>query len=197
MRTVLAVVTATALILAGCSAAGTPATATASPEPTQEEAFLLNGVRLDLQGHCSSVRTDLAERAIAEVECTPMSDVAREVRMFLFNSQADLLDTYQARLGANGVAMRTNAASCGPGQPSEGSYVPGDGAGFVPERGGCYVDDDGHANYAVTSPPYVLVEVDGSVGDGTAVQRFAWLGNQDVPGGPTIWRSEGPASPEK
>ena len=196
MRTVLAVVTATALILAGCSAAGTPATATASPEPTQEEAFLLNGARLDLQGHCSSVRTDVAERAIAEVECTPMSDVAREVRMFLFNSQADLLDTYQARLGTHGVTIRS-AGSCAPGQPVEGSYFPGDGAGFVPERGGCYVDETGHAHYTVTSPPYVLAEVDGNAGDGAAVERFAWLGNQDVPGGPTIWRSDGPASPEK
>jgi hypothetical protein len=49
----------------------------------------------------------------------------------------------------------------------------------------------------MTLPPYVLVEVGGSVGDGSAVERFAWLGNQDVPGAPTIWRSSGPANPEK
>ena len=197
MRTVAAVVVAAVLVLAGCSTGGGPATATTPPEPTQEEVFLLNGVRLDLQGHCAPLRTDLAEHAIAGVECTPTSDVAHLVRLFLFNIQSDLLDTYQARLGAHGVPMQTNAGPCAAGQPSEGSYIPGDGGDFVPERGGCYVDEAGHAHATMTLPPYVLVEVDGSVGDGMAVERYAWLGNQDVPGAPTIWRSSGPANPEK
>jgi hypothetical protein len=196
VRTVVTVLVGAVLLLAGCSATTTPAPATAPPDPTQEELFLLNGARLDLQGLCAPVRSNLADRAIAEVACTPTNDVAHLVRMFLFNSEADLLDVYQARLGAHGVPIRTNA-TCAAGEPSEGSYVPGDGAGFVPERGGCYVDEAGLAHAIVTSPPYVLVEVDGSVGDGPAVERFAWLGNQDVPGGPTIWRSDGPASPEK
>jgi len=184
------------LVLAGCSAAATPAPATALPEPTQEEVFLLNGARLDLQGICAPDRTELADGAIAAVACSPTSDVASLVRMFLFNSEAGMLDAYQARLGAHGVPIRTNG-TCAAGQPSEGSYVPGDGAGFVPQRGGCYVDEAGLAHALVTSPPYVLIEVDGSVADGPAVERFAWLGNQDVPGAPTIWRSTGPASPEK
>jgi hypothetical protein len=41
------------------------------------------------------------------------------------------------------------------------------------------------------------VQVDGREGtliNGT--ERFAWLGNQDQPGGPTLWAEE-PRSPEK
>jgi hypothetical protein len=197
MRTVGAVLVSAVLVLAGCSAAGTPATATAPPVPTQEELFLLNGARLDLQGHCTVARNEPAERAIAEVECIPTSDVAQRVTLFLFNSQVDLLDAYQARMRAQGVPMQTNTGSCEAGQPSEGSYIPSDGGGFNPERGGCYHDENGLAQITMTLPPYVLVEVGGSVGDGSAVERFAWLANQDVPGAPTIWRSSGPANPEK
>jgi hypothetical protein len=197
VRIVVALVVTAGLVLAGCSSAGASATAAVPPEPTQEEVFLLNGARLDLQGRCAPVRIDLAAHAIAGVECTPASDVAHLVTMYLFNSQAELLDTYQARLGARGVPMRTNTGSCAGGQPSEGSYIPVDGADFAAERGSCYVDEAGHAHSAMTLPPFVLVEIDGSVGDGMAVEGFAWLGNQDVPGAPTIWRSTGPASPEK
>jgi hypothetical protein len=42
-----------------------------------------------------------------------------------------------------------------------------------------------------------LVEVEGKVGDIAAVEHWAWLGNQDQPGAPTVWRDNGPASPEK
>ena len=41
------------------------------------------------------------------------------------------------------------------------------------------------------------MEVDGKVADAAAVERWAWLGNQDQPGAPTVWRENGPASPEK
>jgi hypothetical protein len=46
-------------------------------------------------------------------------------------------------------------------------------------------------------PQLVLIELDGTVADIAAVERFGLLGNQDQPGNPTIWRSTGPASPEK
>ena len=65
------------------------------------------------------------------------------------------------------------------------------------ERGGCYLDAGGNAHYTATVPPFALFEVEGKVGDVEAVERWAWLGNQDQPGGPTVWRDNGPVSPEK
>jgi hypothetical protein len=198
------------LALAACStAAATPAPTAVAPgtsvapsaapsAPSQEEQFLLAGMRLDLQTVCDPLREDLADKALAGVQCRPTSDVVSRATVFLFNSERDLLTTYLARLAAHDVPPRSNAGRCLAGQSSEGAYTPGDGGPtLIAQRGGCYVDASGLAHYAVTSPPYVLVEVDGSIGDTAFVERWTWLGNQDVPGGPTVWRSDGPASPEK
>jgi len=37
-----------------------------------------------------------------------------------------------------------------------------------------------------------LIEVDGKVRNIAAMERWAWLGNLDEPGNPTIWRSNAP-----
>lgn len=206
MRTITALALAATLALAACSAAWTPApsatpasAASATPtSPTVAELQLLAGVRLDLQTTCAPLRTDLAKAALAGIECRPTSDVVDRVRLFLFNTQQDLLDTYLARLAAHDVQPRTNGGRCLIGEASEGAYTPGDGGPtLIAARGGCYLDATGMAHYAATAPPFVLMELDGTVGDIAAVERYGWLGNQDVPGGPTIWRSDGPASPEK
>ena len=200
MRTILTRILAlvAVVLVSACSAAPGPVASADPQELTQEELVLLSGMRLDLGGVCAPHRVDLAERALAGVECIPPSDVVDHVTVHLFNSEEDLLAAYQSRLAAHGVPMRTNAGQCLVGQPSEGAYTPEAGGGdLVSTRGGCYIDDAGHAHYAATMPPFVLLEVDGRVADSVAVQRYAWLGNQDQPGSPTIWRSAGPASPEK
>ena len=222
MRTMAILAVVGVLALAGCAAAITPAGPTSSQpaastggalvppagptpvvpiqpgSPTDAEQQLLSRVRLDLQNACAPLRSDLAEGAAAGIECTPSSDVVERVALHLFDTKQQLLASYQARLAAHGVPMRTNRGRCLPGQGSEGGYVPGDDHGVeVAERGGCYVDETGRSRYVATLPPYVLMEVEGKVADAAAVERWAWLGNQDQPGGPTVWRENGPASPEK
>ncbi len=118
--------------------------------------------------------------------------------LYLFDTQTDLMATYEALMAAHDIPMRTNGGRCVPDTKSEGGYVPGDGhpGVVVVERGGCYLDASGNARYVATIPPFALVEVEGKIGDIAAVEHWAWLGNQDQPGGPTVWRDNGPASPE-
>jgi hypothetical protein len=215
MRTIRACALAGALALSACSATGAPTqsrshdpapatsaatgASTAPSAPTADELQLLSRVRLDLQSRCVPLRTDLVAHAVAAVECAPVSDVANRATLSLFDSQADLMATYEALMAAHDVPMRTNGGRCLPDTPSEGGYVPGDGhpGVVVVERGGCYLDTSGNARYLATMPPFVLVEVEGKVADMAAVEHWAWLGNQDQPGAPTVWRESGPASPEK
>ena len=59
----------------------------------------------------------------------------------------------------------------------------------VPYRYGCYFNEFGVANYRFTDPDY-LVYV-GILGTGKDIKRlndWAWRGNQDTPGAPTVWR---------
>ncbi|MFO7531045.1 MAG: hypothetical protein R6W93_01200 [Candidatus Limnocylindrales bacterium] len=178
-------------------AASMPAWKPAVVPPTAEELGLLAGLRLDLEGTCTPLRTDLPDEALAGIECRPLSDDVARVRAYLFDTQAYLLDRYLARLVAQGVEPGTASGRCVPGQASEGPYTPGPQAGLeIAERGGCYVDEAGLAHYLATNPPYVLIELDGTTGDMAALEQWAWLGNQDAPGNPTVWR-EVPVAPSK
>ena len=220
MRTINTLMGAALLLLAACSpapaaspsaapsaepsaapatpAAPTPVGTALPPGTTEAELELLTRIRLDLTTACAPLRTDLPEGAVAGVECTPGGDVVERAAIYLFDTKDALLTTYTAELAAHDVPVRTNGGRCEPGRASEGGYVPGDDHGIeVAERGGCWIDAEGTAHYVATLPPFVLIKVDGAGGDVTAVERWAWLGNQDQPGAPTVWREGGPASPEK
>lgn len=176
-----------------------PGAAEVATAPVEPEAALIHGARLDLQGKCVTLRTDLPAGALGAIECTPASDVAARASMVVFDTQAQLLDAYWANVEAQGIEPRTNGGRCEPGVASEGGYVPGDGhPGLEPvERGACWIDAEGTAHYVATLPPFTLLQVDGRTGSTiSGVERFAWLGNQDQPGGPTLWAEE-PRSPEK
>ena len=164
-----------------------PTVAPASPTAD----VLLSGVRSDLKTVCAPLGTDLPKSAIAGVECTPKSGVVGHVTLYLFSTQQDLLDAYMAQLADHKVQLRSGD-ECVVGKTLEGAYVPGDGLMLVPERNGCYLDASGKAHYVATLPPFVLAEVDGKVGDSAAVWSWAWAGNQDTPGSPTVWRSNAP-----
>ena len=184
----------------------TPTVATA-PSPTVEptsspavlnvtradgERMLRSGVRQDLDA-CAPIAVDVLRSAVAGIRCEPASKVVAGVTLYLFRSQEDLLDAYETWLAAHDIPPQTNGGRCLVDRPSEGGYVPGDDHGIVvAERGGCYLDGSGKAQYAVTLPPFVLAEVDGRVKDIAAVEGWAWRGNQDQPGSPTIWFSTDP-----
>ena len=160
----------------------------APASPTADD--LLSGVRSDLKTVCAPLGTDLPKSAIAGVECTPKSGVVGHVTLYLFSTQQDLLDAYMAQLADHKVQLRSGD-ECVVGKTLEGAYVPGDGL-MLPNRNGCYLDESGKVHYVATLPPFVLAKVDGKVGDSAAVWSWAWAGNQDTPGSPTVWRSNAP-----
>jgi hypothetical protein len=98
-----------------------------------------------------------------------------------------------ALLVAQGVEPGTASGLCGRG--SEGPYTPGPQEGLeIAERNGCDVDEAGLAHYLATNPPFVLIELDGTSGEMAALEQWAWSGNEDQPGNPTVWR-EVPVAP--
>jgi hypothetical protein len=157
-------------------------------EPYSEgEATLFTGLRPDARFACAARRADLPARAVAGVECSPQVDGIDRIGAYLFADREDLLDTYFRRLADNGVKPRSG--SC-PQRAGEVAYVPGDdGATVGPYRYGCYLNEFGVANYRFTDPDYlVYVGILGTSKDLKRLHDWAWRGNQDVPGGPTVWR---------
>lgn len=186
-----------ALLLAACQAGTAAPTATSLPAtPTPQEAQLLFGLRRDASVACAPLRTELPLRAIAGVECHPAAQGVERVSLYLFENERDLLETYLARLADHGLEPRSGICSDG---NSEGGYLPGDGVteALVGERESCFLDELGRAHYEATLPPFVLVGIDGTEADAAELLRWAWVGNQDQPGAPTIWRMSGPVDPEK
>jgi hypothetical protein len=206
----IAIVLALGLVVSACTGAGsaTPGpSASAGPgaggdpsaSPSAGEAELIAGVRSDLAGTCVPFREALPGDATAAISCTPVDQPVERVTLYLFDAQPAMLDAYARWVGAHGITPRSHGGSCLGGGPSEGAYIPGgDVGGTMPERSACQVDATGSAQYAVTLPPFVLATAEsGPGGDMAAVETWTWLGNQDTPGGPTVWNASGPMSPEK
>jgi hypothetical protein len=100
----------------------------------------------------------------------------------LFASDEDLLDAYFARMDAEGIELDSGACSDGEG---EAPYIPGEEE--IAYRHACFVNDEGYANYRATVPGRVYVGLLGRTADARVLEDFAWRGNQDVPGFPTLW----------
>ena len=216
-----AMVLAAALLAAGCGAAApaasvvpavSPAAVAPSPaltpvpggqvpaagvDPTEGEAMLLGGIRTDLRSTCAPLREGLPFAAVASVACTPATDQAVAVRVDMFDEPATMLDAYVALIEAAGVEPETNGGSCFAGEPAEGAWLPAENPAAMAERGGCWFNADGAPVYVTTQPPYVLITVTGTAGSELeTAHAYAWLGNEDVPGAPTLWR-EVPVDAEK
>jgi hypothetical protein len=156
-----------------------------------DEASLFTGLRPDARFACAARRTDLPAHAIAGVECSPQVKGVERIGTYRFADQADMLDTYFKRLADSGVKPRSG--SC-PERAGEAAYMPGDSETDVaPYRNGCFVNEFGIANYRFTAPGApTYVGILGTSKDLAALDDWAWLGNQDVPGSPTVWRDSTP-----
>ena len=206
----LFVIVATALAACGAStgapsspndvpAGAGPAAPTAgsSSPPSAEAAALLRGMRLDLQERCASIVAGLPAEAVAGLACTPAAAAVDSAAIYLFDTQQAMLGAYTAWLDGNSIRIRDRSPGCGPDSVAEFPWIPTIDDALPPERQACHVGLDGRARGAITLPPFVLVTFEGPAVDPAAVARWAWLGNKDQPGSPTVWNAGGPLSPEK
>jgi hypothetical protein len=105
---------------------------------------------------------------------------------YLFESDADMLDAYLARMATEGVGLESGGCLSGEG---ENSYIPWADDGIAPYRHGCFVNDEGYGNYRATLPGFhVYVGLLGRTADARSLEEWAWIGNADTPGNPTLWR---------
>jgi hypothetical protein len=155
------------------------------PEFTIGEKFLYNGIHRDATD-CQPVRDGLPGDAIAGIECRSNDPAVARIGFYLFKNDADMLDAYFARMAAEGVERDSGGSAT---QEGEAAYMPGDDTdGPVPDRDGVFVNAEGYANYRATlSGNHVYIGILGRTADMGSLIDFAWRGNHDVPGQPTLW----------
>ena len=128
---------------------------------------------------------ELPRDAIAGIECASSDPAVARIGFYLFANDADMLDAYLLRMNAEGVAL--DSGICREGE-REGAYIPWEGEAIAPYRTGCFMNDDGYANYRATLPgAHVYIGILGRGADMVALEDFAWVGSQDTPGFPTLW----------
>jgi hypothetical protein len=204
----LALVLAGAVLVACGSSTTSPASppgtsAIASPaggpalSPSAEAAVLLRGMRTDLNDRCVPLADGLPAAAVAGVACTPAGAAVDSASVFLFDTQEAMLGAYATWLAGHELSILDRSPGCGPDSVAESAWLPSVEGDTLPQRGACQVGVDGRARGAITLPPFVLVTYEGAATDPTAVAQWAWLGNRDQPGSPTVWSADGPMSPEK
>jgi len=163
-----------------------------TPRPTEPtlsraERYLVDGIMRG-EGDCSPVRSGLPARAIAGIDCDLVGSPVARMGYYLFKNEGDLLDAYLARMEAEGIALESGRCLEGEG---EGAYIPWGDDGFAPYRQGCFVNSEGYGNYRATLPgANVYVGLLGRTADTRSLDDWAWFGNQDVPGIPTLWQQD-------
>ena len=167
-------------------------TAKPTPKPTpvafsRAEQYLIDGVMRG-ESDCSPVRGDgLPGLAIAGIDCDLVGTPVARMGFYLFKNDDDMLDAYMARVSVENLVVDSGA--CVPGE-GEGAYIPA-GEEFSPDRHACYVNDQGYGNYRATLPGvHVYMGLLGRTKDMRSLEDWAWLGNQDTPGTPTLWQQD-------
>jgi hypothetical protein len=153
---------------------------------TAGEQYLLDGVQRGTR-NCQPAggSDDLPRDAIAGIECDSPHPAVARVGFYLFANDNDMLNAYLFRMEAEGVVL--DSGSCDEGEAEHPYFVPDEG--IVLDRAGCFLNDEGVANYRFTLPrEHVYVGILGRSADMVALETFAWSpSNQDTPGIPTLW----------
>jgi hypothetical protein len=171
---------------------------TTVPEASQvaAEEDLLFGIRRDAAVDCGPERDGLPAGALGAVTCLPANGLVTRLTLIRWESEERLMEAYFTALEEHGVERASG--DCAAEGGGEGAYWPGEdetGLG-VPARQGCFrIGDD--SVVLVTLPPSVLAEVHGDTEQLSDLVDWVWIGNQDVPGSPTIWNADGPINIEK
>lgn len=179
------------LVLAACGGAGSPGASQVAAEDD-----LLFGIRRDAAVDCQPERDGLPAGAVGAVTCLPENGLVTRFTLIDWDSEEHLLNAYFAALEEQGVQRASG--DCVKQQSGEDAYMPGEdeeGLG-IPARQGCFLVGN-EAVVLVTLPPSVLAEVHGNAEQLADLAGWVWIGNQDVPGGPTIWNKDGPINIEK
>jgi hypothetical protein len=165
-----------------------PSDAPEIPEPaivefTPGEIYLADGIVRDLSD-CEPVRGELLPTtAVAGIECLAENPYIARVGFYLFENDEEMFDHYVARMQAEGVTL--DQGSCFDGE-GDYQYIPGPEE--VMSRNGCFITDEGVANYRLLLPgAHVYVGIVGHNIDPVELEDFAFLGNHDTPSFPTIW----------
>jgi hypothetical protein len=161
---------------------------TAKPTFTRAERYLIDGIMRG-EGECRPVRgADLPGLAIVGIDCTLVGTPVARAGYYLFKNDDDMLDAYMARVTVENLVVDSGA--CVPGE-GEGAYIPAPENEFSPDRHACYVNDQGYGNYRATLPGvHVYVGLLGRTKDMRSLEDWAWIGNQDTPGNPTLWQQD-------
>jgi hypothetical protein len=180
-----------AFLLAACGGTASPA-----DSQVKAEESLLFGIRRDAAVDCQPERDGLPEGALGAVTCLPQNGLVTRFTLVDWDTQDHLLSAYFSALDAQGVQRASG--DCMKQESGEDAYVPGDDdeALGIPGRQGCFLVGN-EAVVLVTLPPSVLAEVHGNADQLADLAGWVWIGNQDVPGGPTIWNKDGPINVEK
>jgi hypothetical protein len=162
-----------------------------TPRPTETsfdraERYLIDGIMRG-EGDCSPVRSSaLPGQAIAGIDCDVVGSPVARMGFYLFRNDDDMLDAYMARMAAEGIVIDSGA--CAPGE-GESAYIPYAENETAPDRHACFLNDDGYGNYRATlSGAHVYVGLLGRNADFERLADWAWFGNEDVPGTPTLWQ---------
>jgi hypothetical protein len=161
-----------------------------TPRPTaltfsRAERYLIDGIMRG-ESDCSPVRSGLPGRAIAGIDCDLIGSPVARIGYYLFENDDDMLDVYMARMSVENIVIDSGA--CAPGE-GESAYIPYAENETAPDRHACFVNDEGYGNYRATlSGSHVYVGLLGRTADMRSLEDWAWFGNQDTPGNPTLWQ---------
>jgi hypothetical protein len=155
---------------------------------SDDEQYLLGAIREDARVGCWPERGDIQSRAIAAVGCLPESPLVLHISAFRVpprvNADGTLTDlaiqTYLELLRSYGVEPRTGDCQAGTsGDSSWPDYLPDEGSTYSggpysPWRSGCFLDQNGIANVAVTCYAGISIWIYGANDDLAGLYAWAW-----------------------